>query len=259
MGKNLNTILMVAFALVFGLSTVVPLTSAQNSADRVDINSATKEELEALPGIAAWAQKIIDGRPYSQPSDLVKKYVMSKATYNKVKDRIIANPYSPSQDGNQSGASARTGEVPPSTQPSAPPSINEPSSIPSSVGVTEPRAAAPGTAAASNTPNSSSRFISGLPQCARTQYENRGASLWITNSCNVAVTVEFTSDSGNTWGETSVGPGNRAEVRTMGMYDPRKDGTVYLFTCPKDSQPVQPNGDPLPLRNYKGTSTCAKQ
>ena len=57
----------------------------------VDINSASADELKGVPGIGdAYSKKIIDNRPYKRKDDLVQKKVVPQATYDKIKDHIVA-------------------------------------------------------------------------------------------------------------------------------------------------------------------------
>jgi competence protein ComEA len=106
--KTLSRILfsaILAMALGMGIAGTVRAQSSTDSSmgakaskaaaavgEKLDINSATKDQLDAVPGVgSAYAEKIIAGRPYRTKRDLVTKKIIPQSLYEKIKDQIIAH------------------------------------------------------------------------------------------------------------------------------------------------------------------------
>jgi len=62
-----------------------------NRNQQLDLNSASKDQLVSLPGITpAEADRVIAGRPYAEPAELVKRRILSKPEYDRISDRVTA-------------------------------------------------------------------------------------------------------------------------------------------------------------------------
>ena len=92
--RKLLRALAIAVALVFavpGRSWVPTAQAASKKAEKLDINTASEAQLKELPGIGeAYSKKIVAGRPYKAKDELWEKKIIPKATYEKIRDRVIA-------------------------------------------------------------------------------------------------------------------------------------------------------------------------
>jgi hypothetical protein len=74
----------------------VGVANSQKPAQPVDINRASLQELEKVPGITpTWAARIIRFRPYRTKLDLLDQGVLTPEVYQRIRERVIAHRTSP--------------------------------------------------------------------------------------------------------------------------------------------------------------------
>jgi competence protein ComEA len=85
-------LLLLTLALVPAQTKQTSSPKASTSSTKlIDLNSASREEIESLPGIGkVYSQKIINGRPYTNKRQLVSKGIIPQATYDKLSALVIA-------------------------------------------------------------------------------------------------------------------------------------------------------------------------
>jgi len=92
--RNLLRAVAVAVALLFtapSVSWAKAAPAASKKAEKLDVNTASEDQLKALPGIGdAYAKKIVAGRPYKAKDELWEKKIIPKATYQKIRDQVVA-------------------------------------------------------------------------------------------------------------------------------------------------------------------------
>lgn len=91
LSARLGSVLLLALPL-FPLAVIdAPVVQAAEQADLLDINTATADQLKALPGLSeAYSEQIIKGRPYQRKDELVQKKILPRATYEQIKYKIVA-------------------------------------------------------------------------------------------------------------------------------------------------------------------------
>ncbi|WP_243372742.1 helix-hairpin-helix domain-containing protein [Microvirga solisilvae] len=70
------------------MTGAVNVASNPPSGDLINLNTASFEQLNTMKGAGPLGRAIIKGRPYASVEDLVKRKVMRRSVYEKIKDQV---------------------------------------------------------------------------------------------------------------------------------------------------------------------------
>jgi DNA uptake protein ComE-like DNA-binding protein len=87
---RLAWLLIVAFAFA---APALAQTRAAPTANLIDLNAASRDELMTLDGIGeVRADAIIRARPFRAKTELVERRLIPEALYDKIADKVMARP-----------------------------------------------------------------------------------------------------------------------------------------------------------------------
>jgi len=98
--RSLRWIVVVSLVCGLGLSGAAQAPAAKQSvsekiaadANKLDLNTATPEQLKALPGMGeAYVKRVIAGRPYTAKNQLTTRGILPAEEYERIKDQVIAH------------------------------------------------------------------------------------------------------------------------------------------------------------------------
>ena len=79
--------------LVVGCGWIRRERQSETAPPPIDLNHASRREIEALPGITpSMARRIVEARPYSQIEDLTERGLLTDRELDRIRDRIRIQP-----------------------------------------------------------------------------------------------------------------------------------------------------------------------
>jgi len=90
MTSTRRTLLLMALCVSLGCALWRHDDTAPPAPERLDLNTASVRRIEKLPGITpSMAHRIVDGRPYREPDDLVERGILTRHELDRISNHIV--------------------------------------------------------------------------------------------------------------------------------------------------------------------------